>query len=122
MPPAPKEAEPTPFPSAAKSAAAGLGAGFEPLNLGAPADNMIDFDLGKPDAGPGVTAPPMGGNAKTAASTGDDFSLDLGMDMITAAPDAKPAAAEAGAAPADAAQQQRWDEAATKPRSRARLH
>ena len=113
---APREAEPAPFPPATKSAAAGLDTGFEPLNFGAPADNMIDFDLGKPGPGPGVTAPPMGGNAKTAASTGGDFSPGVGldMDMTAAAPDAKPAAAEAGAVPADAAQQQRWDEAATK--------
>ena len=36
------------------------------------------------------------------------------MDMITAEPDATPAAVKAGAAPAGEGQQQRWDEAATK--------
>lgn len=106
--PAPKAAEPAP--SVAKSAATGLDTGLEPLDLGAPADNLIDFDFGKSGAGPGVTAPPPGKSAGTAASTGDKFSLDLGMDIVAA----EPAPAEAAAAPAGAAQQQRWDEAATK--------
>lgn len=107
-PSAPKQAEPAPFPSAAKPAATGL----EPLDLGAPADNMIDFDFGKSDSGSGTTAAPV--SKSTDASTGDDFSLDLGMDLVTDESAAKPAVPEVSAAPAGEGQQQRWDEAATK--------
>ena len=113
-PSAPKKAEPTSFPAAAKPATSGLDAELKPFDLGAPADNLVDFDLGKPGTGPGAAAPPMGKNLDTGASTGDDFSLDLGMDIITAEPDATPAAVKASAAPASEGQQQRWDEAATK--------
>ncbi|MBI3570637.1 MAG: hypothetical protein HY082_05985 [Gammaproteobacteria bacterium] len=77
---------------------------------------MVDFDLGKPDAKPGVTAPSTDKSVSAGTSTGDDFSLDLGMDPITAEIEPKPAAAEASvaAAPPGESQQQRWDEAATK--------
>ena len=111
-PSAPKQAAPAP--SAAKPAATGMDTGLAPLNLGAPADNMVDFDFGKPDAKLGAATAPMDKSVSTGTSTGDDFSLDLGMDPITAEIEAKPAAAEVGAAPAGESQQQRWDEAATK--------
>ena len=113
-PSAPKKAEPTSFPATAKPAASGLDAGLKPFDLGAPADNLVDFDLGKPGTGPGVTAPSTDKSVSTGTSTGDDFSLDLGMDPITAEIEATPTAAKADAAPAGAAQQQQWDEAATK--------
>lgn len=113
-PSAPKAAASAP--SAAKPAASGLDFGLEPLDLGAPADNMIDFDLGKPDAKLSVTAASTDKSVNTGTSTGDDFSLDLGMDLVTDEPMSKPAATEASvaAAPAGESQQQRWDEAATK--------
>lgn len=113
-PSAPKEAAPAP--SVAKPAASGLDSGLEPLDLGAPADNMIDFDFGKSDAKLSVTSASADKSVNTGTSAGDDFSLDLGMDLVTDEPMSKPAAAEASvaAAPAGESQQQRWDEAATK--------
>ncbi len=126
-PSAPKEAAPAPPPGVAqgraeygakdaKPAASGLDSGLAPLDLGAPADNMIDFDFGKPDAKLSVTAASTDKSVNTGTSAGDDFSLDLGMDLVTDEPMSKPAAAEASvaAAPAGESQQQRWDEAATK--------
>lgn len=113
-PSAPKAAAPAP--SAAKPAATGSDSGMESFDLGAPADNMVDFDFAKPDAKPSVTAASTDKSVNTGMSAGDDFSLDLGMDAITAEIEAKPAAAETSvaAAPAGESQQQRWDEAATK--------
>lgn len=113
-PSAPKTAAPAP--SAAKPAASGLDSGLEPLDLGAPADNMVDFDFGKSDAKLSVTSASTDKSVNTGTSTGDDFSLDLGMDAITAEIEAKPMAADTSvaAAPAGESQQQRWDEAATK--------
>ncbi|OGI42718.1 MAG: hypothetical protein A2150_07630, partial [Candidatus Muproteobacteria bacterium RBG_16_64_11] len=95
----------------------GMGTGLEALDFGAPDDNLIDFDLGKTDTGPSQPVAPTGYAAKetkTAASTSEDFSWDLG----TPAP-AEPAvtelAPETAAVPATGeAQQHQWDEAATK--------
>ena len=113
-PSAPKETAPAP--SAAKPTATGSDSGLESFDLGAPADNMVDFDFGKSDAKLSVTAASTDKSVNTGTSAGDDFSLDLGMDAITAEIEAKPTAAEASvaAAPAGESQQQRWDEAATK--------
>lgn len=113
-PSAPKEAAPAA--STAKPAATSSDSGLESFDLGAPADNMVDFDFGKPDAKLSVTSASTDKSVNTGTSAGDDFSLDLGMDAITAEIEARPTAPEASvaAAPAGESQQQRWDEAATK--------
>ncbi len=98
-------------------AGTGMGPGLEALDFGAPADNLIDFDLGKTDTGPSQPAVSAGSGAKeakTAASTSEDFSWDFG-PPATAEPAATELAAEAAAEPTTGeAQQQQWDEAATK--------
>mgnify|MGYP001600826934 CR=1 FL=1 len=98
-------------------AGSGMGAGLEALDFGAPADNLIDFDLGKTDTGPSQAAAPVGSGAKetkTAASTSEDFSWDIGA-LTTAEPAATELVPEVAAEPTTGeAQQQQWDEAATK--------
>lgn len=119
--------ETAPSPAPRPAAAGGLDLGA--LDLGAPAAATpakeasfdLDFDLGMSEAAaakPAGAAPGRAGGAtaetKPSVSTGDDFTIDLGEPM-TSGVAAEAALDVAAAAPSTGeAQQQRWDEAATK--------
>ncbi len=122
--PVPSAAKPeAPTPAAAPKAepAAGFDLGLEAFDLGtptavpaAPAKEPsfdLDFDLGMPAA---ETPKPAAvtGEAKPAAPTGDDFTVDLGESMTS---ESVEAALDVAATPSTGeVQQQQWDEAATK--------
>lgn len=121
--PAPSAEKPeAPALAVASRAEAGTGfdLGLEAFDLGTPAAAPaapakepsfdLDFDLGAPAAEAAKSG--STGEARPAAPTGDDFTVDLGEPMTS---ESVEAALDVAATPSTGeVQQQQWDEAATK--------